>query len=147
VEINNNHIFEFCVPRPKDVILIGNNSIPLNRLLEVKIDFLKKNVVIKFSLDVNKQNILGDVFSFKGAIEFSPIECELKCSLKMKNEVIPFLITNVNYNANGHYYIVGGNFSLNNTKIYNDYSNNIKMRQEIDVKNSDNLGALIDLED
>jgi len=144
--ISNNHIFSFCVPGVKDTIVIGNGSISLNRLLEIKIDFLKKNVILKFCLDVNKQNVLGDVFSFKNAIEFSPIECELKCILKMKNEVIPFLISSVIYNSNGHYYIVGGSFSLNNTKVYNDFSDNIKNIQ--DMKNKDDNSSLfLDLED
>lgn len=141
----NNFIFEFCIPGPKDTIIVENNFVPLNKLLEVKIDFLKKNVVVKFCLDVNKQSLLGDVFTFKGAIEFSPIECDLKCILNMKNEKIPFAITSVIYNSNGHYYIVGGNFSLNNTKIYNNFANNIKNRKE--VKNDDTTGSFIDLED
>lgn len=145
MEVANNHIFEFCIPGSKDTIIIENNSIPLNRLLEVKIDFLKKNIIVKFCLDVNKQSLLGDVFTFKGAIEFSPIECNLKCILNMKGEKIPFVITSVIYNSTGHYYIVGGNFSLNNVKMYNNFANNIKNRTE--MKNDDTTESFIDLED
>jgi len=144
--VNNNDIFKLCVPSNEDCFILESTKIDFIDLRVISIDWMRKNVIIKFLAPLSIHSGLS-IFSFPGSIELSPITCEVKIKISLAGNIIPGILNKVVYSSMEHAYLVEIQFSLLDIQLYNGYMLNTVKKQNKDCAASDgNIGELLDLE-
>ncbi|MFW6129654.1 MAG: hypothetical protein ACOC56_00630 [Atribacterota bacterium] len=111
-----------CIPGPEDVIILpGGNQIALDKICNINVNLMRKNLKFDFYMDTFMQSMFpAGVFRDGNSIECSPIECNVNMHIGIKNlGTLPGKINKIFYHSHKHFYVVSAEASIGQLMLDN----------------------------